>query len=62
MAQLWRIFWLFTEFSWSIATKGHQVDTLELFPIESRIYCLSCGLGDMVTSPPAPPPLSELEP
>ena len=59
MAQLWRIFWLFTEFSWSIATKGHQVDTLELFSVESDL-CLSCGLEDMVTSPP--PPLSELEP
>ena len=54
MAQLWRIFWLFTEFSWSIATKGHQVDTLELFPIESDLlFIVWFGrYGHVAATPP----------
>ena len=54
MARLWRVFWLFTEFSWSIATKGHQVDTLELFSVESDLlFIVWFGrYGHVAATPP----------
>ena len=57
MAQLWRVFWLFTEFSWSIATKGHQVDTLELFTTEyDLLFIVWFGryldMGHVAAGPP----------